>query len=165
MPCTSPTARRPRRTAKPSHRDSEYSNTGLSLQKTASPWSTTTHLPHLDDPPAAFRVGGPPKPSCLEGAERGDPLLQSRFWSGTGPVAQPVFKTGPAWQPHACSVRLRGRSVPETALGLDVEAEHHPALMVFGDVAVGHPPARVRHVEQDVDRLAGAHEHRVLPDE
>jgi hypothetical protein len=33
------------------------------------------------------------------------------FWSGTGPVAQPVFKTGPVWQPHACSVRLRGRSV------------------------------------------------------
>jgi hypothetical protein len=28
-----------------------------------------------------------------------------------GPVAQPVFKTGAAWQPHARSVRLRRRSV------------------------------------------------------
>lgn len=27
-----------------------------------------------------------------------------------GPVAQPVFKTGAAWQPHARSVRLRRRS-------------------------------------------------------
>ena len=27
-----------------------------------------------------------------------------------GPVPQLVFKTSPAWQPHACSVRLRGRS-------------------------------------------------------
>ena len=34
--------------------------------------------------------------------------------SGTGPVAQPVFKTGEAWQPHAGSVRLRGRSVTFT---------------------------------------------------
>ena len=32
-------------------------------------------------------------------------------WSGTGPVAQPVFKIGPVVQPTACSVRLRGRSV------------------------------------------------------
>ena len=31
--------------------------------------------------------------------------------SGMGPVAQPVFKTGAAWQPHARSVRLRRRSV------------------------------------------------------
>ena len=31
--------------------------------------------------------------------------------SGTGPVAQPVFKTGEVWQPHAGSVRLRRRSV------------------------------------------------------
>src|SRR5882724_7978104 len=34
-----------------------------------------------------------------------------------GPVAQPVFKTGAAWQPHARSVRLRRRSVkPRTAV-------------------------------------------------
>ena len=29
-----------------------------------------------------------------------------------GPVPQPVFKTGEAWQPHAGLVRLQGRSVP-----------------------------------------------------
>jgi hypothetical protein len=40
----------------------------------------------------------------------------------------------------------------------DVEAEHHPALVMLGDVAVGHPATRVRHVEQDLDRLAGAAE-------
>src|SRR4051812_49180074 len=49
--------------------------------------------------------------------------------------------------------------------GLDVEAEHHAALMVLGDVAVRHPAAGVGDVEQDVDDLAGAHEHRVGPDE
>ncbi len=32
-----------------------------------------------------------------------------------GLVAQPVFKTGEAWQPHAGSVRLRGRSVPQNS--------------------------------------------------
>jgi hypothetical protein len=32
-----------------------------------------------------------------------------------GPVAQPVFKTGAAWQPHARSVRLRRRSVEPKA--------------------------------------------------
>jgi hypothetical protein len=38
--------------------------------------------------------------------------------SGMGPVAQPVFKTGAAWQPHARSVRLRRRSVkPKTSSG------------------------------------------------
>ena len=30
-----------------------------------------------------------------------------------GPVAQPVFKIGEAWQPHAGSVRLRRRSVSQ----------------------------------------------------
>ena len=45
----------------------------------------------------------------------------------------------------------------------DVEAEHHAALVMLGDVAVGHPTARVRDVEQDVDRLTGADEHGVLP--
>ena len=33
----------------------------------------------------------------------------------------------------------------------DVEAEHHPALVVLGDVAVRHPAAWVGDVEQDVD--------------
>jgi len=51
------------------------------------------------------------RPAC-EFAVRAPSFLHSAFWSGTGPVAQPVFKTGPAWQPHACSVRLRGRSAP-----------------------------------------------------
>jgi hypothetical protein len=36
---------------------------------------------------------------------------------------------------------------------------------VLGDVAVSHPAPRVRDVEQDVDRLAGTDEDRVLPDE
>src|SRR5215204_685553 len=35
--------------------------------------------------------------------------------------------------------------------GSDVEAEHHSALVVLGDVAVGHPAPDVGHVEQDVD--------------
>src|SRR5262249_36991932 len=39
------------------------------------------------------------------------------------------------------------------------------ALVVLRDVAVGHPDARVRHVEEYVDGLAGADEHGVLPDE
>ena len=37
--------------------------------------------------------------------------------------------------------------------------------MVLGDVAVGHPAARIGDVEQDVDRLARLDEHGVLPDE
>ena len=45
----------------------------------------------------------------------------------------------------------------------DVEAEHHAALVVLGDVAVRHPHAGVGDVEQDVDDLAGPHEHGVLP--
>ncbi len=36
---------------------------------------------------------------------------------------------------------------------------------MLGDVAVRHPAARIRDVEQDVDGLASADEHRVLPDE
>ena len=38
-------------------------------------------------------------------------------------------------------------------------------IMVFCDVAVSHPARGMRHVEQDVDGLAGAHQHRVVPDE
>ena len=47
----------------------------------------------------------------------------------------------------------------------DVEAEHHAALHVLGDVAVGHPQARVGDVEQDVYGLTRAHQHGVLPDQ
>ena len=65
------------------------------------------------EPRAGGEVGAP---SEAARPPRPDPAglhvvpLRSRAWSGTGPVAQPVFKTGPVWQPHACSVRLRGRS-------------------------------------------------------
>src|ERR687897_3025606 len=48
---------------------------------------------------------------------------------------------------------------------IHVEAEHHPALVVFGDVAVRHPGAGIRNVQEDVDRLPGSDEHRVLPDQ
>src|SRR5512133_3270817 len=47
--------------------------------------------------------------------------------------------------------------------GGHVEAEHHAALHVLGDVAVGHPQARVGHVEQDVYGLNRTHQHGVLP--
>ena len=50
-------------------------------------------------------------------------------------------------------------------LGVDAEAEHHSALVVFGDVAVRHPETGVGHVEEDVDGFAGAHEDGVFPDE
>src|SRR5690349_24609651 len=40
-----------------------------------------------------------------------------------GPVAQPVFKTGAAWQPHARSVRLRRRSAKRKT-GLSQAAPH-----------------------------------------
>src|SRR5215211_4281536 len=46
-----------------------------------------------------------------------------------------------------------------------VEAEHHAAFVVLGDMAVRHPKAGVGDVEQDVDRLPGQHQHRVLPDQ
>jgi hypothetical protein len=46
---------------------------------------------------------------------------------------------------------------------LHLEAEHHSALVVFGDVAMRHPQARVGDVEEDVHRLTGSHKHGVLP--
>src|SRR6476619_7495104 len=49
--------------------------------------------------------------------------------------------------------------------GLDVEAEHHSALVVLGDVAMRHPSARIRDVEHDVDGFSCSHEDGVLPDE
>src|SRR5262249_56703166 len=54
---------------------------------------------------------------------------------------------------------------PIGGLRVDREAGHHAALVVFGDVAVGHPDARVGHFEQDLDRLAGRHQDGVVPDE
>src|SRR5947208_10831814 len=50
-----------------------------------------------------------------ETAERPKTRLLRWLRSGMGPVAQPVFKTGAAWQPHARSVRLRRRSVEPSA--------------------------------------------------
>ena len=47
---------------------------------------------------------------------------------------------------------------------MELETEHHPALGVLGDMAVRHPQPGVRDVQQDVDRLAGSHEHCVFPD-
>src|SRR5690349_22588057 len=49
--------------------------------------------------------------------------------------------------------------------GYDLEAEHHPGLIVFGDVAVRHPEPRIGHVEEDVDRFAREDDDGVLPDE
>src|SRR5512133_4249796 len=46
-----------------------------------------------------------------------------------------------------------------------VEAEHHPALVVLGDVAVRHPRSGIGDVQEDVDGLSGADEHCVLPDQ
>ena len=48
---------------------------------------------------------------------------------------------------------------------MDLETEHHPALGVLGDMAVRHPQTGVRDIQQDVDRLAGSHEHCVFPDQ
>src|SRR5688572_3876145 len=61
-----------------------------------------------------------------------------------------------------CAARA---SHPLLGLRHDVEAEHHPALVVLGDVTVGHPKTRVAHVQQDVHGLPGTDEHGVLPDE
>src|SRR3954471_3463958 len=48
---------------------------------------------------------------------------------------------------------------------VDAEAEHHSALVVFGDVAVRHPSAGVGDVQQQVYDLTRWHEDGVLPDE
>ena len=57
-------------------------------------------------------------------AHAAQPRLGFATWSGTGPVAQPVFKTGEAWQPHAGPVRLRGRSVRDRA-SREWQPDHH----------------------------------------
>src|SRR4051794_1165050 len=70
--------------------------------------------------------------------------------------------------------RLHALILPEVKAGStrvgrfprrDVEGEHHPALVVLGDVAVRHPAAGVGDVEEDVDGLPGPDEYGVLPDE
>src|SRR3954452_1868711 len=59
------------------------------------------------------------------------------------------------------AVSVRG---PESSLD-DFEAEHHSALVVFGDMALRHPHPDVCHIEEDVDGLAGLDEDGVLPHE
>ena len=65
----------------------------------------------------------------------------------------------PAWPPPMTSTS-RGepsparRSSDRLRRAGDVEAEHHAALGVLGDVAVRHPQPRIGDVEQDVHGLA-----------
>src|SRR5215203_2245330 len=62
----------------------------------------------------AASTGGP----CF-GFRLRDSALQPRFMEWPGPVPQPVFKTGEAWQPHAGKVRLLRHSVCSCAERLD----------------------------------------------
>src|SRR5687768_2745395 len=63
------------------------------------------------------------------------------------------------------AIRIGGSSGRSGLSRLDVEAEHHPALVMLRDVAVRHPATGIADVEKDVNRLARADEHGVLPDE
>ena len=56
------------------------------------------------------------------------------------------------------------QSSPPQVAG-DVEAEHHAALHVLGDVAMGHPHAGASGVEQDLGGLAGTDQHDVPRDQ
>ena len=47
---------------------------------------------------------------------------------------------------------------------VNLEREHHPGLVMLGDMAVRHPCPGV-HVEQNVDSFARSYEYGVLPDE
>jgi carboxypeptidase PM20D1 len=49
------------------------------------------------------------------------------------------------------------------ALWVDPEMQHHAAFVMFGNVAMRHPHSRIRHVEQQIDRLSRGDQHRVLP--
>ena len=80
----------------------------------------------------------------------------------TGPEAR-SGATGSDW-PEAVLHSCETETFPDVPWQ-DVEAEHHPALVMFGNVAMRHPTAWVGHVEEDVHRLACSDEHRVLPDE
>lgn len=74
-------------------------------------------------------------------------------------MPSPGFLRGPA------AVAADSRLPANRRLWLDLEAEHHAALVVLGYVAMGHPQAGIGHVEEDIDRLAGRHQDGVLPDE
>src|SRR3954453_10233900 len=74
--------------------------------------------------------------------------------------------------PDGGLTRLRGHGTLAARCGrtrrylrVDVEAEHHSALVVFGDVAVRHPSAGVGDVQQQVHDLTRWYEDGVLPDE
>ena len=56
--------------------------------------------------------------------------------------------------------------VTSTRFGVrvDIDVEHHTALRMLGDVAVGHPQPGIRDVQQYVNGLSGAQEHGVFPD-
>src|SRR3954451_15533596 len=47
----------------------------------------------------------------------------------------------------------------------DGEAEHHSALVVFGNVAVRHPSTGIGDAEKDFHGLVGSHQDGVLPHE
>ena len=73
--------------------------------------------------------------------------------SGTGPVAQPVFKIGPVVQPTACSVRLRGRSAKLSRLPPAGAAPRKPIEVVVGGLQTGRIRADEWRMSTD-DRLA-----------
>src|SRR5262245_43276764 len=115
----------------------------------------------------AFEVGEGP-------GSRGSPARAG--WAGRFAWREPGFRRHEGTQPLLQGGRERGAAyvlAPSTTVAdaliaivrYHVEAEHHSALVVLGDVTVRHPSAGVRDIEQDVHRLAGADEDRVLPDE
>src|SRR5262245_57909900 len=57
------------------------------------------------------------------------------------------------------------RSPDGGGAGSNIKAEHHAALVVFGDVTVRHPESGVCHIKQDVHGLSCEQEHGVLPDQ
>ena len=61
---------------------------------------------------------------------------------------------------HALLLTLGGMTVYST-----VNAAIMPARQMLRDVTVDHPSPRIRHVGQQLDRLAGGNDRRVLPDE
>src|SRR5437870_4132642 len=58
---------------------------------------------------------------------------------------------------------VNGRMAPPGSTSIDGDRRHHAGLEMLGDVAMQHPAARVRQVEQQVHRRAGRHQHGVLP--
>ena len=78
----------------------------------------------------------------------------------------------PKANPHMAGARiaeplhaLQSPANGEHLSRLDIEAEHHSALVMLGNVAVSHPSARIRDIEEDVDGFPGADENGVFPDE